>query len=311
MFPFVTQPEESLPEPETDPSLMRTIRELRQEKVDLESQLFEIRQKLAETKTAQSSQTGFAPLASIFPMRRDAFGQTKSTSQQLKIYRKDWSTLQDRFTRVNDTGYAYQLEQIIHKKQAKLKSLERDQIGLKVNIEANERKLLKLKSDEAYTSTTANMTNLLSHVSLLRDHINALERSEEQRIQRYQTTDESFQNAQSRYRKMNQIAREFGVSLRASVDQGARKRYESERLKVDILNKKVFFKEEQRVMELIREKRRLEEMGKQLPLEIAAREEKIRQQRDRLQARSARVTPRAGKQSRLRRDLSQQISFRK
>ena len=110
---------------------------------------------------------------------------------------------------------------------------------------------------------------------------------------------------------MNQVAREFGVSLRASVDQSARKRYESERQKVDILTKKVFFKEEQRVMALIREKRRLEEMGKQLPLEIAAREEEIRQQRLRLQSRSARVTPRAGVQKRLRRDLSQQLSFRK
>ena len=311
MSSFITQPIESVPEPETDPSLLRTIRELRQEKVDLESQLFEMRQKLAETKTAQSSQTGFAPLASIFPMRRDAFGQTKSASQQLSIYRKDWSALQNRFTRVDNTDYAYQLEQIIHQKQAKVKSLQKDHIGLKVNIEANERRLLKLKSDEAYTSTTANMTTLFSHVSLLRDHITALERSEEQRIKRYKQAEESFQSVQSRYRKMNQVAREFGVSLRASVDQSARKRYESERQKVDILTKKVFFKEEQRVMALIREKRRLEEMGKQLPLEIAAREEEIRQQRLRLQSRSARVTPRAGVQKRLRRDLSQQLSFRK
>lgn len=309
MSSFVTQLPESLPEAETDLSLMRTMKELRQEKVDLDSQLLEIRQKLAETKTAQGYQTGFAPLASIFPMRRDPFGQTKSASQQLKIYRKDWSLLQDRFTRANDTDYAYQLEQLIHQKHAKVKSLQRDQIALKVNIEGNERKLLKLKSDEAYTTTTANMTDLFSHVSLLRDHVNALEQAAEQRTMQYLQADEGFQSVQRKYRKMVKIAREFGVNLRISADQSTRKLYESERQKVNILDKKVFFKEEQRVKALIREKRRLEEMVEQLPLEIAAREEEIRQQRIQLQSRSARVTPRAG--NRLKRDFSQQISHRK
>ena len=309
MFPFITQPEDYSPEPETDPSLARTIRELRQEKIDLESQTVEMRQKLAEIQTSKNAQTGFAPLASIFPMRRDAFGQTKSSSQLLKIYRTDWSSLKDRFNRASDTGYAYELERIIQKKQAQIKILEREQIGLKVNIETNERKWLKIKSEEVYFSSAADMINLLSHVSLLRDQVSALEQAAEQRIHLYLESDESLQRTQSRYRRMVLVARECGVTLRTSTDQSVKNEYGTAKLRLERLGKKVFFKEEQRIKELILEEKRLNGLKRQIEQEIAAKEVQISDQRTLVLSRSARASPKGGR-PKLHKDLSQQISLR-
>ena len=307
MFPFITQPEDNSPEPETDPSLSRTLRELRQEKVDLESQLSEMRQKFSDLKASKATETGFAPLASLFPLRRDAFGQAKSASQQLKIYRKDWTSLQDRFNRVNDTGFAYDLEQVLQKKAGRVRALEKEQIELRVRVEGNERKLIKLKGEKADFSSTAEMANAFAHVYLLRDQVAALERAAEQRIHLYQEADESLKKAQNRHKKMEQVAKEHGITLKVNTDQSAKAAYEAAKLKLARLERKGFFKEEQRVKELISEGKRLKALGEQMDLEIATKDAKIAEQRQ--FSRSARASPRTGRH-RMFRDLSQQISQR-
>lgn len=304
MFPFITQPEEDSHEQETDPTLSRTLRELRQEKVDLESQQVELRQRLTDLKASKAAETGFAPLASLFPLRRDAFGQTKSASQQLKIYRKDWARLQDRFQRVSDTGYAYELEQILQRKVSRIKTLQREQVEMKAIIEANERKLLKLKSEKTYFSTAAEMTNTSSHVSLLKDQVAALERAAEQRTLLYQAADKRLQKAQKRHTQMEQTAQELGIPAKASSALSPTKAYEAAKLKLARLERKGFFQEEQRIKELRAEKRRLKALEEEMNLEIANKEAEIRKF-----SRSARASPRTGRQ-RLFRDLSQQISQR-
>lgn len=289
MFPFLTQPEDH-PEAQT-PSLTRTLRELREEKVDLESQEVELRQQLADTKTHQCAQTGFAPLSSIFPLRRDAFGQTKSARQQLNIYRKEWSSVQDRFNRVSDTGYTSELIELIDKKQAKVKALEHAQLELKANIQTLERKVQKMRSDSANDSMVASMTDLASHVCLLREQVKTLEVSEEQSAQMFQEAGENLRNAKNRYRKMKTVAKECGISMRRSMLHTVQSEYIATKLHLKRLENRSFFKEEQRVRELTEEKRRLNALEKQLKLAVATKEAETSAHHFEKPSHSARISP--------------------
>lgn len=288
MLPFLTQPEDH-PEAQS-PSLTRTLRELREEKVDLESQEVELRQQLADIKTQQCAQTGFSPLSSIFPQRRDAFGQTKSARQQLNIYRKEWSSVQGRFNRVNDTGYTSELIEIIDKKQAKVKALEHNQQELKANIQVLERKVQKMRSESVKDSMVASMTDLSSHVCLLREQVKTLELSEEQRVQGFTETQENLRYAKNRYRKMKAVAKECGISIRKGM-LTVQSEHITTKLHLQRLENRSFLREEQRVRELTEEKRRLNALEKQLKLEIATKEAETSTHRLEKPSHSARISP--------------------
>jgi len=290
MLPFLTQPED-YPEVQTSPSQTRTLRVLREEKVDLESQEVELRQKLADAKFRQKPATDFAPLSSIFPLRRDAFGQSKSASQQLKIYRQEWSTLQLRFNRVSNTTYTSELAQSLSKKQAKVKTLEHAQVDLKASVQALERKIQKLKSDSVNDSIVANMTALEAHVCLQREQVRTLEVAEEQRAQTSQEAEENLKRAKSRYRKMKQVARECGVWPRGGTFRGVSSEYVTLKVRLGRLERKGFFREEQQIQELTEEARRLHAFGKQLTLAVATREAEALTQRFEVPSQSARVSP--------------------
>ena len=296
MRPFITQPEDYPPELETDVSLARTLRELRQEKIDLESQLIEQRQKLADSKLHHSTLTSFAPLASIFPMRRDAFGQTKSATQQLKIYRTEWKATQERFDRANDTNYTYELDRLIEKKRLKVKELEREQVVLKANVQLTERKLVRLKGDEADENSTASMIDMASHLTLLKEQVRTLELAAEQSVQAYQEGEENLKRAQTRYRKMKLVAKEFGISLRSSTVQPTPTDYETLKMRFNRLEKKRFPKEEQRIRDLIEEERRLKILEKQMKMVLVSKETELADMRDQVPSRSAHVSPKLLKQ---------------
>lgn len=271
MLPFVTQPED-YPEAQSSPSQTRTLRALREEKVDLESQEVELRQKLVDLRLRQQPPTDFAPLASIFPLRRDAFGQSKSASQQLKIYRQEWSTLQLRFNRVSNTTYTSELAQSISKKQAKVRALEHDQVDLKASIQTLERKIQKLKSDSANDSLVANMTALEAHVCLQREQVRTLEIAEEKTAQMFQDAEENLKKAKSRYRKMKQVARECGTLHRGSTFRPINSEHATLNLHLERLERRGFFREEQQIQKLREEARRLQALAKQLSQAVATRE---------------------------------------
>ena len=253
----------------------RELAELQREKIGLKALEAELRAQLSEMRTHCSTNTSFAPIASIFPQSRDSFGLSKSSSQQLQIYRKEWQFVHKRYTRANDTRYAYDLERTIEEKQTKVKELERKKGELRNSIYGVEREIVKMKGKDVEQTDTAQMRDLSAHVSLLRDQVRTLEAADAANRSLFQSSQESLSHAKIRHKKMKQIARENHISLRSP-------RNNVVKMTVNLMEKRInrvrnwdCFAEEQRIKELLMEKSKYEQCALELKEELQRKEREI------------------------------------
>ena len=230
----------------------------------LQRQISSILRRLSSLSKLTPPRSSFIPLASIFPMRIDTVSHTKSASQQLHIYRKEHKKLLTRFQRINNTDYAYSVERQIQVKTATVKTLEQRQIALKASNKALERELLRLKSEENETEETANMSDLLAHVILLRDQVDNLEQLQRNRSEGEENSLDFVRKTEKRYKEIKEIAENSGVSLRPEKPDLLKNEYEVMHKKLAMLEKAGFSKEQMRIKELIKELKRLSETEDQL-----------------------------------------------
>lgn len=238
--------------------------ELLAEKEQLQDQSAAILQKLAALKAKPSQRSAFVPLASIFPLRRDAFSHGKSAEQQLRIYRKEHKRVFKRFHRASDTNYAYSLEHSLVAKSSQIRELEQNKIALQTSNKALERELLRVKSEAAANEEAATMTDQLAHVVLLRDQVDGLERAAEAREALARTSAEALTRAESRYHRIKEIACDLGVSLKTAPPDTLKAEYNTLLKRLGMIEKTACSKELLKVKELMQEKRRLEETAEQL-----------------------------------------------
>jgi len=246
------------------PQLEDEEEELLAEQQLLQSQIAAAVQRLSGLKAKPLQRSAFVPLASIFPLRRDAFSHGKSAGQQLRIYHKEHKKVLKRFQRTSDTNYSYSLEHSLLHKSVQIHQLEQLNVTLHTSNKALERDLLRVKSETAANEEAAAMTDLVAHVVLLKDQITALEFAAETREALAQTAKEALSRTESRYRKIKEVAESLGLSLKTEVPNSLKAEHEALQKRLLVLEKTACSKEQTRIRALNQEKRRLEETEEQL-----------------------------------------------